>query len=406
MTQKPVSVVVDGIRGYGLALLSPLLDAQDQSSFKLVGAIARNPDKCERLDDLKQLGVGIFPSLKEFYAQGSCDLMIISTPIHLHLPHTVEALANGSNVLCEKPLAATVQEGAEMIRAREQAGKWVAIGYNWSFAQAILDLKQDIHAGLFGKAKRLRTVVMWPRYENYYARGAWAGVIRDDQGNWVLDSPVNNATAHYLHNMFYVLGEIGYSAKPVDVVAELYRAKPTENYDTGALRCHTEDNVEILFYSTHAVNKLKGPVLSYEFEQADVLFNMQDEDGLVAHFKDGRTKSYGSPGADPDKKIWDAIGYVNNGQTIPCGIEAASSHTLAVNGAQDSMPEIVDFPGSMVKTIEIEGETPERNICAEGLFEAFEKCYEEGLLPSETGMPWGKAGRTIDLRNYKRYPGG
>lgn len=405
MPQKPVSVVVDGIRGYGLALLSPLLDAQDKSGFELVGAIARNPDKCERIDDLRKLGVKTFTSLKEFYAQGSCDLMIISTPIHLHLPHTVEALANGSNVLCEKPLAATIQEGAEMIRAREKYGKWVAIGYDWSFATAILDLKRDIQAGLFGKAKRLRTLVMWPRYENYYARGAWAGVIRDDQGNWVLDSPVNNATAHYLHNMFYVLGEDGYSARPVDVQAELYRAKSTENYDTGALRCHTENGVEILFFSTHAVNERKGPVFTYEFEQADILFDIQDELGIVAHFKDGRTKNYVLAGADPDKKIWDAISYVNDPQTIPCGIEAASSHTLAVNGAQESS-EIVDFPPSMVKTVDIEGETPERTTYADGLSEAFDKCYEQGQLPSEAGIPWGKAGRKIDLQNYKKFPGG
>ncbi len=44
------------------------------------------------------------------------------------------------------------------------------------------------------------------------------------QGRLVLDSPVNNACSHYLHNMFYVLGDrLDRSDQPKWVTAELYR---------------------------------------------------------------------------------------------------------------------------------------------------------------------------------------
>jgi hypothetical protein len=64
----------------------------------------------------------------------------------------------------------------------------------------------------------------------YYQRSFWSGRIKDDNGNWILDSVASNATAHYIHNMFYVLGnEVDKSAVPVEVAAELYRANNIEN---------------------------------------------------------------------------------------------------------------------------------------------------------------------------------
>src|SRR5690606_34582742 len=108
-------------------------------------------------------------------------------------------------------------------------------------------------SGAFGKPKRLRTIVLWPRSDRYYARG-WAGKLRDQAGNLVMDSVANNATAHYIHNMFYVLGRAtDESARPARVTAELYRANRIENYDTAAMRVHTEDGVELLYFGSHAV---------------------------------------------------------------------------------------------------------------------------------------------------------
>ena len=137
MAQETVSIVLVGIGGYGALLLNALLDAEDAGSFRLAGAVDINPDNCPRLADLKKRGVPIHTSLQDFYAVNRCDLAILATPIHLHAPQTCEALGQGSYVLCEKPLGATIQDAQQMVEARDRAGKWVAIGYVWSFARAI-----------------------------------------------------------------------------------------------------------------------------------------------------------------------------------------------------------------------------------------------------------------------------
>lgn len=45
-----------------------------------------------------------------------------------------------------------------MIRARDHAGKQVSIGYQWSFSEAIGELKADVAAGLFGEPLRFKTL--------------------------------------------------------------------------------------------------------------------------------------------------------------------------------------------------------------------------------------------------------
>jgi len=396
-----VKLALVGLGGYGLVYLEGLLDQKRNDDFRIVAGIDPEPQRCTRLQELKAMEVPIFHSMDEFFNKGTADLVIISSPIQMHLPQTRFALSRGSNVLCEKPLGATIQEAGQMIKARDDAKKFVAIGYQWSFSDAIQALKRDIQSGVLGAAKRLKTIALWPRGKAYYTRNNWAGKLKDEKGNWVLDSPANNALAHYLHNMLYILGDqVDSSAKPVSVTAELYRANPIENYDTFAARVVTQSDVEILFYGSHAIEEERGPVITYEFENATVNYNGRNSN-MVAHFSDGSVKNYGTPDDDQVKKMWDAIRAVQTGEKIVCGPEAASSQTLCVNGMQESMPEIVNFPNEQIS---IRGEIGDKIKYVKGLKDSLLECYEKNALPGELGFEWSKSGKEIDLRNYHEFP--
>jgi predicted dehydrogenase len=277
----------------------------------------------------------------------------------------------------------------------------VAIGYQWSFSNAVQALKRDAMEGLFGDPMRLKTLILWSRNLSYYGRNDWAGRVKVG-GRWVLDSPVQNATAHYLHNMFYILGDSREgSARPKDVESELYRANDIENYDAAALRCVTEEEAEVMFYSAHCVPENRGIVMRYEFEGAVVEYNAHGDGCFTACFKDGRTKYYGNPEDTSDKKVWDSVRAVRTGEKIACGIGASIPHVLAVNGAQESA-EIRAFPGEMVRRSQVDGGTL---VWANGLAEALQESYQHGVLPSEVGTyPWAVKGSRIDLRGYSHFP--
>jgi predicted dehydrogenase len=224
-------------------------------------------------------------------------------------------------------------------------------------------LKADILAGAFGRAKRLRTMVLWPRDEAYYSRNRWAGAQRDAHGNWVWDSPVNNACAHYLHNMLYVTGDrVDRSAEPATVVAELYRAHPIENYDTAALRITTADGLELLFVVSHATASRVDPMFSFEFERGTVEFAGTPDGRITARMTDGTRRDYGSPNDRRDGKLMMTIDGIRTGQPTICGIEASAAHTRCALAAQ--VPDITLFPRDLVR---VSGEVGQRKTAVDGL---------------------------------------
>ena len=366
---KTVSVAVLALGGYGNVYLGALFAEGDAHGVRLVAGIDPHPATCRYLDEFAARGIPIYPSLEAFYADSRADLVVMSPPIHLHAPLTQAALAHGSHVLCEKPLTATVQEARAMLDAERAAGKFVGVGYQWSYSPV---------------------------------RNNWAAKRTSADGRWILDGPAHNATAHYLHNCFYILGGTRKtSAWPVDVQAELYRANAVENYDTAAIRCHTAEGVEILFYTAHPVANNVGPIFSYEFERAVVEYTAH-QGPIVARFADGRVKEYGDPFAGQVDKLWHAVDAVRMGAPLACGIEGATPQVLCIDGAQESMWEIAGFPASVVR---YRDDGDNRLTWVEGLQEAFEACYERGVLPSELGsVPWAKAGQLVDLRDYQQFP--
>lgn len=402
MEEKPVSIVLVGIGGMGAVYLAALLENAEKRNFRLVGSVDPQPRRCPQLAELRALDIPVFETLEEFYRRHRADLAIIASPIHFHCAQTCLALARESCVLCEKPAAGTVQEVHRMQEAERAAGRWVAVGFQWSFSTAIQALKNDLRAGMYGRPRRLKCLYLWPRNEAYYRRNDWAGKLRDAEGRWILDSPANNAMAHDLHNMFYVLGrEREAAARPVRVEAELYRAHKIENFDTAALRCLTGDGVEILFYVSHSAAVDTGPVFSYEFERGEISAVGRDAD--IIGFLPAGEKNYGRPDSARLRKMWEAIDLVRGEDLPACGLEAALGQTLAVNGAQDSMPEIQEFPGEIIVS---RGEPASREVTVAGLAEVFNECYQENALPSELGVSWSRKGRVVSLADYVYFPGG
>lgn len=373
-----VSIALVGIGGYGQVYLNELLPMEKDREIRLAAAIDPQPERCTRVNDLREAGIPIYSNLNEFYQQNTADLVIISAPIHFHAPLTCLALAHGSNVLCEKPLAGCLADARLMTDAEKLAGKFVAIGYQWSFSNAVQELKRDILAGILGKPLHFKSAVLWPRRKSYYQRSSWAGKIKAASGERVIDSPVHNAAAHYLHNMLYLLGNtIESSMQPTMLEAELYRANPIENYDTAALRAATRDSADLIFLTTHAVDAQCGPLIHYEFEEAVVEYPGEAHE-FQARFQNGTIKNYGSPDSDFSNKLWQSVEAVRSGQPVVCGIRAALPELICAEAAQQT--PIYGFPEQLVRIQDADGDPL---TYVEGLYDSLLDCYQTSRLPSE-----------------------
>jgi len=392
---RKVKVALAGISGYGDCYLGALLPSERARDFQLVGVVDPMPQRCRRLPELAAREIRLHETMDGLFCDTAVDLMLIVTPTHLHAAQTCLALSHGANVLCEKPVAGTVTDAMRMLELQRTVKGFAAIGYQWSFSEAIQSLKRDIMSGALGRPIRMKAIALFPRPVSYFKRNDWAGRQRTVSGEPVFDSPVNNATAHYLHNLFYLLGRtMDSSATPGFVEAELYRANEIENYDTAAIRCRTDCGVELLFYTSHAIALRHGPKTTCEFENAVVEYDAEQGE-FVARFKNGRIISYGQPNLDRHEKIWQAIDSVRTGRPLPCGIRAAMSHALCVAAAQESSG-ITAFPEHLRRMITVDGD--DALMAVEGLDDALIHCYERNCLPSEKAeLFWARRGRVVQL---------
>lgn len=399
-----VSIVLVGIGGYANSYVNALLNQRGESDWCLVGVVDPLAEKAPRYAELKAMGLPFYDSLEMFYASGeTADLAIICSPIQYHCQQACWAMKHGSHVLCEKPAAAVIDDALEMQFVSFKTHCFCAIGYQWSYSPQILALKKDILSKRYGAATRMRSLALWARNDAYYHRNNWAGAQKSADGEWILDSPVNNATAHYLHNMLFVLGSsLNRAARPITVQAELYRANPITNYDTAALRVFTEDYVELLFYTAHPVPLVRGPEFIFEFERGVVTYSSRTR-RLTGRLNTGEVIEYGNPVQDVSCKLAAAIQAAKGDRSaIVCDINAAMMHTIVMNGAQQSVENIVDFPARDIYKMGVPGA---QITVMEGLAQRMVKAYEAASLPAVVApAPWSHYGDVISLKDYDHFP--
>ena len=83
-------------------------------------------------------------------ARKDIDVVDISTPGYLHHPMALAAAATGKHIICEKPLANSLAEANEMLRAVEKAGVKHYVNYNYRRVPAVAYAKRLIEEGRVG----------------------------------------------------------------------------------------------------------------------------------------------------------------------------------------------------------------------------------------------------------------
>jgi predicted dehydrogenase len=377
---RVVTVLLAGIGGYGKLYVDGLLDQGPAHGVRLIAAadpFAAGQPSAARL---AAAGVPCFDSLALALERHRPDLVVLSTPIHHHAADSILALESGCHVLCEKPAAGCLADAEAMASATRRTGRFLAIGYQWSFSACIRTIKQRIRAGDFGQPLRFATKVCWPRPWSYYQRNRWAGAIRSREGGVVNDSPVNNATAHYLHNMLFLLGATaGASAETTAVTAKAWRAYPIENFDTAALRADTAGRVPVYFYTSHAVEVSAGPDSVFEFEGGWVRYDRTD-----GHFRwtgqDGVTTDLGSPDAEgPLDKLWQCAEACRTGQEPALGISGALAHARVVEAVQAVAGGIITVPPDRLERRDLPD--GDHQLSIRGLAPAFDHAFAGWSLP-------------------------
>ena len=399
---KKVKLAIVGAGGYGDYCLGLLERFVDPESYELIAAIDPFYEKAPRLEKLKAAGVRLYRELDDFYAAEGCGLLLIASPIYLHRQQCLTAFSHGSHVLCEKPLAPTVQEAREIGEAAKKAGVRLGVGFQMSFCKPIQDLKRDIMAGVLGRPLMLKSYVSWQRFDSYY-NSPWKGRLRDKNGNLVLDSVITNATAHYLHNTCFVMGHDMESALlPTELRAELYNGKKIESFDTAFLRGSFENGCGFFLAVTHSGDRNIDPVLRYEFENAVVTASGNDDSAeIIAAFRDGSTKNYGAALGEYHvaEKIRSMLAVAADpSRTVACTADTILPQLTVCNALVEQC-DVYPLPAERMERVT----EPEPGCFMPGLADEAWRCFEQAKLPSECGLPWARPAQEVVLKGYTAF---
>ena len=122
--------------------------------------------------------VTITRNLDQILADPEIDLVDICLPPHLHLSACSAALQAGKNVICEKPLVASLAEADQLADMMQQTGRKVFPVFQYRYGAGAAKLQKLMAAGLAGTPLVGSLETHWHRDEAYYAvdwRGSWAG---------------------------------------------------------------------------------------------------------------------------------------------------------------------------------------------------------------------------------------
>jgi predicted dehydrogenase len=125
-----------------------------RSHVELSALVSDTPAK------LKQLGrrYGVknlcsYDDARDLFSSGDVDSVYIALPNTMHAAWTIRAADAGLHVLCEKPLATTVQDCERMIEACERNGVYLMTAYRLHFERCNLEVADIVRKKRIGEAR-------------------------------------------------------------------------------------------------------------------------------------------------------------------------------------------------------------------------------------------------------------
>ena len=167
---------------------------------KIVALVDIVPQKAVEKAQRYQLDCEIFDDHLNILERDDIDLVDICTPPYVHAPIAINALNHGKNVLVEKPMAASLEECDQMIRAAKTSGKLLSVIAQNRFRTPIANLKKFLDKGLAGEVKHVQVDSFWWRGHCYYDLW-WRGLWSKEGGGCTL-----NHAVHHIDMLGWMMG--------------------------------------------------------------------------------------------------------------------------------------------------------------------------------------------------------
>jgi predicted dehydrogenase len=188
----------------------------------VVGVAGSSPERA-RAKAAKALLPPVYDSVESLLADPAVTVVHVTSPNHVHASQVRAALDAGKHVVCEKPLAVSAAESAELVERAAAAGVVNTVCFNLRFYPQNQNAAALVATGAIGE----------PRFVTGRYHQDW--LLRDTDWNWRLDSQrqgvlraVADIGSHWLDLARFLTGQ-----QVVEVLADLHTFIPERNHPVG-----------------------------------------------------------------------------------------------------------------------------------------------------------------------------
>lgn len=145
-----------GVIGCGkIAITRHLPEYASNPDAEIVGVYDFNLERAKEVAE--QYQTRAYESVEEMLNDPQIEAVSVCVRNSDHSKVTVDALRAGKHVLCEKPMAVSLDECKEMVKTAEKTGKKLMIGHNQRFNRTHMKAKELIQNGAIGKVLSFKT---------------------------------------------------------------------------------------------------------------------------------------------------------------------------------------------------------------------------------------------------------
>ncbi|MBE7682759.1 Gfo/Idh/MocA family protein [Paenibacillus sp. P13VS] len=193
-----LKVAIIGAGAISGAHISAYLTFPDRC--QIVAVVDMYPEKAQkRINEHGLENAQAVADYKELLSQ-NIDVVSVCTPPYTHASITCDFLLAGANVLVEKPMASSLEEADQMLKAAEQSGKLLSVVAQNRFTTPMMKLKGVLDSKLMGPIVHVQVDSFWWRGHNYYDLW-WRGTWEKEGGGCTL-----NHAVHHIDAMLWMMG--------------------------------------------------------------------------------------------------------------------------------------------------------------------------------------------------------
>ncbi|WP_261806726.1 Gfo/Idh/MocA family protein [Lapidilactobacillus luobeiensis] len=190
------------------------------------------------------------------------DVITIATPHYLHGQMAIAALRAGKHVICEKPMALSVEEAKQVLAVSRQVNRIYVVCYQNRFNPTMVKLKEILQTNKFGKLQGVKGIVTWHRDLDYYQRAPWKGYWRTEGGGVLI-----NQAIHTLDAICWLVG------RPVSVKGKIMTSildGVIEVEDSAMATCQLADKTPVLIFASNDYSSDPTPLITLDYEKATI----------------------------------------------------------------------------------------------------------------------------------------